>query len=148
MITFDKEVEMLLPYDRDQYLDFLEDDSILLVKWYGLSFQINGNDEHISLIEYIDSYEYFVKELISNLNNNSNWIVNLEDKNFEWFPNDENNLYDLRSLFRKNKISLEYTGGAVFSNEDLQQYVKDLILYPYVLLDKPGKLYKNPQIRN
>ena len=52
MITFDKEVEMLLPYDRDQYLDFLEDDSILLVKWYGLSFQINGNDEHISLIEY------------------------------------------------------------------------------------------------
>ena len=146
MIIFEKNVEKILPYNREQYLNFLYDASTSSVKWYGLSFQINGNEEPVSLMEYINSYESFFKELILNLKNNSYWIVNLEDENCDWFPNNANNLPSLRSLFRERNILGTYRGALLFTEEDLLKYTKDLILYPYVVLNKKGLLYRNINI--
>jgi hypothetical protein len=137
----------MLPYSREQYLNFLDDDDLTpSVKWYGLSFQINGNEEPVSLMEYINSYDFFFKELILNLKNNSYWIVNLEDENCDWFPNNANNLPSLRSLFRERNILGTYRGALLFTEEDLLKYTKDLILYPYVVLNKKGLLYRNINI--
>jgi len=146
MIIFEKNVEKILPYNREQYLNFLYDASTSSVKWYGLSFQINGNEEPVSLMEYINSYESFFKELILNLKNKSNWIVNLEDENCDWFPNNANNLPSLRSLFRERNILGTYRGALLFTEEDLLKYTKDLILYTYVASKRKGLLYRNINI--
>ena len=146
MIIFEKNVEKLLPYNRRQYSKFLYDASTSSVKWYGLSFQINGNEEPINLMEYIDSFESFVKELISNLTNNSNWIVNHEGKDFDWFPNNAKNLPSLRSLFRERNILGTYRGALLFTEEDLLKFTKELILYPYVVSNKKGLLYRDINI--
>jgi hypothetical protein len=147
MIIFEKNIEKILPYNREQYLNFLYDASTSSVKWYGLSFQINGNDEPVSLMEYIDNYESFLKELILNLKNNSYWIVNHEgSKDFDWFPNKVKNLPSLRSLFRERNILGTYRGALLFTEEDLLKYTKDLILYPYVVLNKKGLLFRNINI--
>lgn len=73
--------------------------------------------------------------------NDSSWIASNDIKDVPWFPNEYDNLPDLRTLFRRNKIRNTFKGAIVFSGLGLIMYSKDLISYPYIVLGRKGALY-------
>jgi hypothetical protein len=40
MVEFKKSVKKALPYDREEYIDFLGNHFYSYTKWYGVSFQL------------------------------------------------------------------------------------------------------------
>jgi len=135
MIEFKKNVNSLLPYNRKQYLT----DS----GWYGVSFQLNSKLKEIDLTNFIEIYGQLFESIILKLDKGSFWIVNHDDKDLEWFPNDEDNLTSLRTLFKQHNISNKFKGALIFTKDDLLQFSKDLISYPFTVFKEEGLLYKN-----
>jgi hypothetical protein len=145
MIEFKTNVEEVLPYNRQHYIDFFDEDADSYIKWYGVSFQLPGTGEgkQISLKEFVETYESLFKNVILKLDNGSLWIVNHDDKDLAWFPNDRDNLSNLRALFKKNDVPNTFKGALIFSMNDLLEFSRDLISYPYAAAKKVGFLYKN-----
>jgi len=146
MIEFKKNVNKLLPYDREQFSYFFDDDFESNVKWYGVSIQLSCEERIIELTKYISVYEPFFSNLVLKLDKGSSWIVNHEHKDFQWFPNLEDNLNSLRTLFKQRNIPNSFVGALVFTKHELLKYTKDIISYPYVLPNKVGKLYRDIDI--
>jgi hypothetical protein len=146
MIEFKKVINKILPYNREQYFDFLDDDCDSQSYWYAVSFQIKSRDERQVDIKNVDVFESLFKNLILKLDNNSCWIVNHDDKDLKWFPNDEDNLTSLRTLFKQNIVPNTFIGALIFTKDDLLKFAKDLISYPYTVFNKEGLLYKNLDI--
>ncbi|MCT2407906.1 hypothetical protein NZD88_10180 [Chryseobacterium antibioticum] len=140
MIEFKTEVKELLPYDRKQY--------IALKKWYGVSFQLPGvfEGKDIGLIVFLENYVDWFKNIILNLDSSSPWIVNHDDKDLKWLPNNDDTLSSLRTLFKQNNIPSAFTGALVFMKDDLLKYSKDLISYPYGVYEKKESRYKDLDI--
>ncbi|WP_316837038.1 hypothetical protein [Pedobacter nutrimenti] len=124
MIEFKNNVQRELPYDRLQYIEFLYDD-LDSPKWHGVSFQLNKEDKEISLIEFIERYQDWFKNIISTLDNGSIWIVNHDKSDLDWFPNEENNLTSIRTLFKQNGIPNTFKGALIFTKSDLLKFSKD-----------------------
>lgn len=137
MIEFKKKVKEQLPYDRKQYISRKD--------WFGVSFQLPGvfEGKDIGLEAYLEVYEDWFKSVISKFANNSQWIVNQDFIDEDWFPNKQNNLKNLRSLFKQNNISNTFNGAIIFTTDDLLKFSKDLISYPYAVFNKTGLLYNN-----
>lgn len=146
MVEFKKNVEKTLPYNRSQYIKFLNDDYDLHVKWYGVSFQLHKKEKEISLKEFLEKYEGWFKNIISSFNNRSFWIVNHDKNDLNWFPNKENNLTKLRNLFQQNNVPNKFRGALVFNKDNLLKFSKDLISYPYAVFDEDGLFYMNLDI--
>jgi len=148
MIEFKRNVEELLPYDRKQYIDFLTDELVSSIKWYGVSFQLSGRSEEkeVRLTKFIEVYEGLFKSVVLKLDNGSFWIVNHEDKDLNWLPNNNDNLTHLRTLFKEGDVPNTFRGALIFSKNDLLKYSKELISYPYAVLNKDGFLYKDLNI--
>jgi hypothetical protein len=145
MTKFRKRFKTVLPYDRKQLSDFLQDDEGLSTKWQGVSFQLPGGSEgkEISFKKYVETYEPLFKKVVTKFGRDSFWIVNHESKDLKWFPNADDNLNDLRALFRENDVPNNFVGAIVFSMTDLLKFSVDLISYPYVVFKKQGFLYKD-----
>jgi hypothetical protein len=146
MVEFKTNVNKVLPYDRWKYREFLDDDVDSCTEWFGVSFQLDTEGEKIGLTEFIKNYERLFKNIVLKLDNGSFWIVNHDDKDLKWFPNDEVNLVSLRSLFKQNNISNTFRGALIFSKDDLLEFSKNLISYPFVVFNEDGLLYKNLDI--
>jgi len=140
MVRFKENVEDLLPYNREQYIDFLAGEDSA-TRWYGVSFQMNSKKDRLT--SYLDNYVELFKNVLIEFDNNCTWIVNHDDKDLEWLPNNEKNLLSLRSLFKESNISSAFKGALIFDKSDLLGFSKDLILYPYTLYQKKGFLYKD-----
>ena len=97
---------------------------------------MKGEGQEMRFDEAIEVFESIFKRIILNLDNRSFWIINHDDKDLNWFPNDEDNLNSLRTLFKQNNIQNTYRGALLFMKEDLYRCAKDLISYPYVLAYK------------
>jgi hypothetical protein len=143
MIEFKKEVKNYLPYDREQYISGN-------VKWYGVSFQLPGGFEgkNIGLSEYLKKYELWFKNLISKLDNGSFWIISHDRKGVDWFPNDSDNLIRLRTLFKQSNVPNIFKGALLFTKNDLLEFARDLISYPYSVFDEEGLFYDNLDVSN
>jgi len=98
------------------------------------------------LNKFVEMYEDLFKSVVLKLDNSSFWIVNHDDKDLNWFPNDADNLTHLRTLFKKRNVPNTFKGALVFTTDDLLEYSKDLISYPFAILHKDGFLYKNLDI--
>lgn len=140
MIDFKNRVNDILPYDRRNYKT--------KKKWFGVSFQLPGvfEGKDISLDTYIENYEDWFKNVISKLDNNNSWIINHDFVDEDWFPNKQNNLKHLRMLFKQNNIPNEFKGAIVIKLNDLLKLSKDLISYPYAVLNNKDYLYNNLDI--
>jgi hypothetical protein len=79
------------------------------------------------------------------LGNASFWVVNY-DRDSKWFPNDEDNLTSLRTLFKQNNISNKFKGALIFTTGDLLKFSKDLIAYPIAVFNEHGLLYNDLDI--
>jgi hypothetical protein len=146
MIEFKKNVNKVLPYDRKQYFDFFDDEfdsSNESIKWYGVSFQDESAGRKISLTEFIEMFESLFKNIILKLDNGSFWIVNHDDKNIIWFPNDEDTLVPLRTLFKQRNVPNTFRGALIFTKDDLLKFSRDLISYPCALFYKKDTLYRD-----
>ena len=145
MIRFNKRVKKALPYNRQQYFEFWDDDSDLPTEWNGVSVQLPGAKEGkvSELTEFVDVYEGLFKNVVLKLDNGSSWIVNHDDQGLNWFPNDEDNLSSLRKLFKQNSIPNTFKGALIFTTDDLLKYSRDLISYPSAVSNEEGIYYKN-----
>lgn len=148
MIEFKKSFKNLLPYDREQYIEFFDEGFDSSIKWYGASFQLPSVSEgrKIRLTKFVEIYECLFKNIVSKLDNGSFWIVNHDDKDLKWFPSDNDNLTRLRTLFKERNVSNAFKGALIFTKNDLLEFSKDLISYPYSASSKVGFLYKNLDI--
>lgn len=86
------------------------------------------------------------KAIISQLDNGSFWIVHHDVIDVEWFPNDEDNLISLRTLFKENNIPNEFKGALLFTRDDLLKFSKELISYPLAVFNKANLLYSDLDI--
>jgi hypothetical protein len=148
MIEFKKNVKELLPYNRRQYILGDRVQYVLGAKWYGVAFQLPGVFEGrvVGLKKFVEVYESWFKNIISRLDNGSFWIVNHDGKDYDWFPNDDDTLADLRTLFKQNNIPNTFRGALIFTKDDLLKFSRDLLSYPCGVLSKDGLLYDNLDI--
>lgn len=149
MIDFITKVDDLLPYDRSSFSDFWDEDvksSQKPVVWYAVSFQIHNEDDDVNY--YKSLYQPLFESVILRFEENSNWIVNHAYEGFKWFPNNENNLTDLRKLFHTRGVPNFFVGALTFATHDLLLYSEDIITYPIVVFDEEGSLYVDLIISN
>lgn len=148
MIEFERNFEKILPYNRGKYIDYLADAVGPVMKWYGASFQVPEitDQKDVSFQQYLEMYEPLFKNIILQLDNGSSWIINHDDKDLSWFPNEYDTLPYLRALFKQNNILNSFTGALIFSTGDLVKYSKELISYPFAVTGKKDFLYKNLDI--
>jgi len=145
MIKFNKNVKKILPYNRKHYMDYLHDDGESEVQWYGFSFQLD-NIKEISLAEFVEKYINWFKNIVSKVDNGSYWIVNHDKNDQNWFPNDEDNLTHLRTLFKQNNVPNTFRGALVFTKDELFEFSEDLISYPYAVFDDVNLFYTDLDI--
>jgi len=147
MIEFKLDVEKILPYNRKNYLSYMADNDDFSVKWYGASFQVVeiADQKDASFQQYLEMYEPLLKNIVSNFDNRSSWIVS-HDRDVPWFPNEYGNLPELRTLFRRNDISNSFKGAVIFSAPDLMVYSRQLVAYPYSVTGIKGGLYRDLDI--
>ena len=147
MIEFKRDVEKILPYNRKNYLGY-QADTDFSVKWYGASFQMVeiADQKDASFQQYLEMYEPLFKNMVLDFGNDSSWIVSHDSKGVPWFPNEYDNLPDLRTLFKRNGILNTFEGAVIFSSPDLIIYSKDLVSYPYTVTGRKGVLYRDLDI--
>lgn len=131
MIEFKKNIDKILPYNKGQYFDFLDDDLDTASEWDGISIQIANNKTEVDL--NIDRYIEIFKAILLKFDQDLPWIINHYYKDMNWFPNDDDNLNSFRLLFKTNNIPTTFKGSIIFMKDDLIKYAKDLIMYPYIL---------------
>lgn len=146
MTAFIKNFKEVLPYNRVQYIDFLGDEYDPSCEWSGVSFQIKNEGKKNGLTEFINNYEGLFRKVVLKIDNGSEWIVNHDDKDMNWLPNNEDNLTSLRTLFKQRNIPNSFIGALIFETNDLLEFSRDLIAYPFAIYYKEGKLYKNIDI--
>lgn len=147
MIEFKRDVEKILPYNRKNYLGY-QADTDFSVKWYGVSFQLVeiADQKDASFQRYLEMYEPLFKNIVLDFDNCSSWIVSHDIKGLPWFPNEFDNLSDLRTLFKRNDILNTFKGAVIFSTPDLIVYSKELVSYPYAVTGRKGVLYRDLDI--
>lgn len=143
MIEFKKNVNKVLPYDRRQYRDFFDEERDFSIKWYGVSFQLENDGRNVRLTEFVEIYESLFKNIVLKFDNGSFWIVNHDDKDLIWIPNDEDNLIPLRTLFKQKNVPNTFKGALIFTKDDLLEFSRDLISYPCAVFNSENSLYSN-----
>lgn len=120
MIDFKKNVTDILPYNRQRYVEFLDAEFNPSVKWHGVSFQLPGVSEgkQIGLTEFVEIYGDLFRNVLIQLDSGSFWIVNHEDKDIRWFPNERDNLIRLRTLFKERNVPNTFIGALTFTVND------------------------------
>ena len=148
MIEFHKNVKKVLPYDRQLYREFWNDEIDLPTEWNGVSIQLPGASEGKvgSLTEFVEAYENLFKNVVLKLDSGSSWIVNHDDIDLDWFPNDEDNLTTLRILFKQNNIPNAFRGALILRKDDLLKFSGELISYPSAVFNQEGFYYKSLDI--
>ncbi|HTM65816.1 MAG TPA: hypothetical protein VL093_05835 [Flavipsychrobacter sp.] len=130
MIKFEKDVQSMLPYNRQQYIDWFDDDVESSTQWFGVSFQLGDNmlktftaeqfarlkTELLkaSTVEIVKIYRPLVENIISAFSENSEWIVSHDDEDLAWFREEGETLPWLRALFRQHKVPNMFKGALVF----------------------------------
>lgn len=132
MIEFKADYIEYLPYDKEHYLHSLDEEFYSAVNWYGYSVQETETKEG-NVSQSKGRLEMVLKNVISKLDNGQNWVVNHDDKDLRWFPNDDNNLKAIRSLFEVNDIPNSFIGALIALKEDLFNISHNLVSYPYDL---------------
>jgi len=148
MVDFKRNFRKLLPYDREEYLDFLGYRFYTYTEWYGVSFQLPGGYEgrKIGLTEYIEAYGKWFRNIIVQLDNGFSWIVNHDRYDNIWFPYEEQTVPSLRLLFKQNNIPNNFKGALVLTTDDLLKYSADIIIYPFSVIQEDNVCYNDLDI--
>ncbi len=145
-MKFIKEVNEILPYDRELYIDYLSGETQSPVVWYGVSFQISANSEAQTNARKTEAYESLLKRIILKFDSKSLWIVNHDDKDLKWLPKKGDNLSSLRALFAQYGVLNKFSGALIFTQDELLAIFPELIAYPRVVLQDDVFLYKDLDI--
>ena len=154
MVKFRKTVARLLPYNRTHYMRAWRGRKETDAKWYGYSFQLDEDERTVSYAlntykpMFINIYQSFFEEVVLSFGSTSRWIANHDDNDRQWFPNNQNNLPRLRSLFKSNNVPLSFKGALEFEAKDLLQFSKEIMLYPTSVSNVERKCYCDLSISN
>lgn len=148
MVRFEKNCQEVLPYDRDNYTEFLFGEAGIKPEWFGVSFQLKDDRNTGSFEIFLNSYRGWLKELLQGFGSKVSWIVNHDKADQDWFPNNEPNLHQLRGLFKENKIKRSFRGALIFDRDTILGIAEDLLAYPVKLFGEEGLYYTNLDISN
>ncbi|MBL0745468.1 hypothetical protein [Chryseolinea lacunae] len=143
MVRCEKNTSEWLPYDRLQYRAYFDEDDNTFnrnVLWHAVSLQqadvknekLYHTPEEI-VTKCIDSLEISFKEIISRLDQGLPWVINHDDKDLPWFNKEGDTMPKMRSLFKQSDIPISFTGCLIFPKEDLFDFARELVTYPYIL---------------
>lgn len=149
MIAFIRNYEELLPYKRENYLSYLDDDPEFDDKWFGISIQPQTHQNHLK--NTLSFMARTFKKLIDYYDKGMNWLVIHEYKDLPWFPSnkkgDDVTLPDLRQFFKDNRVSKHFIGGLSLPKDIITgQLLKDITTYPYLMFPDSQFLYKDLEI--
>jgi len=143
MVKFEKSISQLLPYDREQYIAYFDEDDHTFdgkTVWHAVSLQQGKiKDEKLYqaseeiVTKCIDVLEESFRKIISRLDQGLPWIVNHDDKDLRWFNKEDNTMMKMRRLFEQSNIPISFIGCLIFSKEGLLDFARELITYPYIL---------------
>ena len=146
MVVFRKDVSQRLPYDRDKYMAYFDEDNDTFdrnVIWHGVSLQQteirNESLYQVSdavVTNSIDCLEKVFKEIMSSLDQGLPWVVNHDDLDLPWFREKGNTMPKMRDLFRQMDIPISFVGCLLFSTDDLGELARELTTYSYILPHK------------
>ncbi|MDJ1495243.1 hypothetical protein QNI19_20050 [Cytophagaceae bacterium DM2B3-1] len=146
MIKFEKNISQLLPYNRANYIAYFNDEDDTFdrnVIWYGVSLQqADIKDQKLYqvseqiVVNSVDRLENAFKEIVSEFDQGLPWIINHDDKDLPWFNTENKRMPQLQNLFKQNTIPSSFIGCLVFNKEDVVNFARELITYPYDLLSK------------
>lgn len=122
----------IYPYDREHYIDFLDDDFDSETEWSAVSLQMNSDGRN-SLSKFVEVFGLIFKDVILKLDNGVSWIINHDDKDMNWVLNDNDNLEALRTVFKQNNVQDTFRGSLILEKDDLLELSQNLISYPYLL---------------
>jgi hypothetical protein len=130
-----EESKNLLPYNKEQYFDFLDDENELSNNWSAVSFQVLGRKEREMDMKDINIFEPLFINIIKQLDDETPWILNHFYTDYPWFMNKKNNLTSLRAIFKENNKQDEFRGSLIFMKTNLFECAKDLISYPHLVVE-------------
>lgn len=64
-------------------------------------------------------YQDLFINVVLKLDSGSLWVVNHDDKDLKWLPNDEDNSPHLRILFKEKDVPNTFKGALLFTTDDL-----------------------------
>ncbi len=147
MIKFKKNIEKHLPYDRENFLDFLSSypmDGTPPPKtygWYGVSIENNmfkDKDRFAKtkdITQFIDSYSPIIHDLILSLCLSKKWVINHVHPASRWLRKEEKKIDALRKIFQEKEVSKFFSGAIILSESEILPLIADLLSYPYLPLD-------------
>lgn len=148
MVSFKNSGSYHLSYNKEQFDNFLKNEEGTFSSWFGVSFQLPGGYEgkDVGLDNFLRYFEGLFEMVVTSMDDGSDWTVNHEYKDLEWFPNEGNSLQGLRELFKANKVPNSFKGALAFSTNDLLSYTKELISYPHTVFGRPRAFYSDLNI--
>jgi|GEM_PF-548020 len=150
--TIAKNVSSLLPYSRSGYRRYLRSDADSHMPWYGASFQLSSEAHNISkgvnfgLPKFLDHYEAFFKQLVTEFDDGSGWIVNHDRYDRAWWPNDEPTLPALRALFAQNRVPDSFTGALRLTKPEVLAFAPELLSYPAGVFSEDRFMYSDVDV--
>ncbi|WP_276134855.1 hypothetical protein [Polluticoccus soli] len=144
MVEFKKKVSKVLFYNRKEYNKYLRGNVRFISKWFGVSFQLNHNE--VDTTEFLRIFLPLFEKVVEKIDVGNSWVVNHDYPFHVWFPNTENTLPSLRTLFKLHGIPNSYTGAVVFTRDELLKFAQDTILYPTKMFKEERSLYTDLDI--
>ena len=139
MIDFIKENKETLPYVKEDYLSFLNEEPTLR-NWYGYSIQFDGLYTNKNKIQKLQSV---LNHFINQFNEDQHWLIRHDDKFLPWFiEGDEKRLPKLKRVFNNKQVPFNFKGSILFSSDELLEVSDEVVSYSYLLS------YKNLDIIN
>lgn len=151
-VSFKKNVQVLLPYKRIQYITYINGNILPRTKWYGVSFQLSSEEHNISrgvnfgLLKFIENYEALFKKVISEFDNGSWWIITHDKYDDFWLPNNDRTLPRLRALFVQHHIPNKFKGAILLKKSKLFSLANEILSYPSGIFSREKTMYTDLDI--
>jgi hypothetical protein len=132
----------ILPFDKEDYLNFLDEDFSGKNNWKGFSMQISSNKNWTDE-EKINRIKLLFEQIIREVNSNQEWIIKHDDKIMPWFVNGDEKLFPkIYSKLKESNALPNSRGSLLCDFDDLLYLSNEIVSYPYLLS------YKNLDVVN
>jgi hypothetical protein len=141
MIKFIEGNNDITPYDKEDYLNFIDNDFEGTTSWKGYSIQpLNklGDDKYTKT-----QLKEVFEQIIQKTDNGGKWIVKHDDKILPWFIEGDESLFPkICSALKENNVQPSSKGALLCDISDLFYLSDEIVSYSYSLS------YKNLDIIN
>lgn len=129
MVSIIERDKLNLSIDYNDYLSFMNEDTISKNRWYGVSIQYVKNKHGFCESEQLLSIQNVFRKVVAQCYNHT-WIVMYEYKDFKWFnsKNEADSFPVLKKIF-----GIDKNGVLCCDQKKLLKLSNEIVCYPYLL---------------